>query len=407
MAKKRSAVAIEMNNQMGSNNGDQKKELRESLPSLPKRSKRLPQGLKISRSLTARLNVQLIDKVFSFLGNRSASRVKATCQVFNDLGKRRQQFSYSSGKLITQGQLDEAVRTAKGLNNLEKCDSLEQKESANFVCAFLQRNATVTPSKIAEMFPNASIFGCYNGGVLGVNEEGSGTIEIEEEEDCLSGAAALTWGFIPDSTIKTILLSEMDLQADLKHVRKLLAEAQGAVNSWKGFVLCVPPLLSDSVEDFLRTLRHLQPLAKVCGGISTEGEVFGGHGGNITITGEQCALMCIAGRVDFDCITCRGKNVKPALERTKKSLNDAGKEVIASLLFTCCSRGEEFHLERHYESQQYWDQVGPAPINGMFAGGEIGPSSRRNDRHMLQGYTAVYGVFSIAQDLVCGRLSTR
>eukprot|EP00466_Bigelowiella_natans_P004679 jgi/Bigna1/88018/estExt_fgenesh1_pg.C_270069 len=413
MAKKRTAVAVEMDNQMGSNNGnDNKKELGELLPSPPKRSRNLPQGLDTTSSLTVRLDLQLINKVLNFLDNRSASRVKATCQVFNTLGKRRQQFPHFSG-IITTGRLDEAVRTAKGLNNSKKYN-LEQKEPPNIVCAFLQRNTSVTPSKIAERFPNASIFGCYNVGVLGVNEAGSGTIEIEEEEeeeeegDCLSGAAALTWGFIPDSTIKTIFLSEEDLQADLKHVSNLLVKASKTVTTWKGFVLCVPPQFSaEGIECFLGTLRQVQPLAKVCGGISTREEIFGGHGDTITITKERCALMCIAGRVDFDCITCRSKDVKSALVRTKKSLHDAGKEVIGSLLFTCCGRGEEFHLERHFESQQYWDQVGPAPINGIFAGGEIGPSSRRSNRAHVQGYTAVYAVFSIEKDLMSGRSSTK
>lgn len=64
---------------------------------------------------------------------------------------------------------------------------------------------------------------------------------------------------------------------------------------------------------------------------------------------------------------------------------------LGALLFSCCGRGEGLFGRAHHDSTVVQERMGPIPVAGFFAQGEIGPVGGRN---FLHGYTASVAVFS-------------
>lgn len=68
----------------------------------------------------------------------------------------------------------------------------------------------------------------------------------------------------------------------------------------------------------------------------------------------------------------------------------AGREADAALLFTCNGRGTRLFDERHHDATVLEAHVGPVPMGGFFAAGEIGPVGGQNFVH---GFTASMALF--------------
>jgi small ligand-binding sensory domain FIST len=68
---------------------------------------------------------------------------------------------------------------------------------------------------------------------------------------------------------------------------------------------------------------------------------------------------------------------------------------LGALLFSCCGRGEGLFGHAHHDSTVVRERMGPIPVAGFFAQGEIGPVGGRN---FLHGYTASVAVFSRPDD---------
>jgi small ligand-binding sensory domain FIST len=64
---------------------------------------------------------------------------------------------------------------------------------------------------------------------------------------------------------------------------------------------------------------------------------------------------------------------------------------LGALLFSCCGRGEGLFGQPHHDSRVVQERLGPIPMAGFFAQGEIGPVGGRN---FLHGYTASVVIFS-------------
>jgi small ligand-binding sensory domain FIST len=62
----------------------------------------------------------------------------------------------------------------------------------------------------------------------------------------------------------------------------------------------------------------------------------------------------------------------------------------AALLFSCVGRGQELYGAPNHDSDAFCGQMGPLPLAGFFANGEIGPVGGQS---FLHGYTSVFGVF--------------
>jgi len=68
---------------------------------------------------------------------------------------------------------------------------------------------------------------------------------------------------------------------------------------------------------------------------------------------------------------------------------------LGALLFSCCGRGEGLFGHTHHDSRVVQERVGPIPVAGFFAQGEIGPVGGKN---FLHGYTASVALFSRPED---------
>jgi small ligand-binding sensory domain FIST len=64
---------------------------------------------------------------------------------------------------------------------------------------------------------------------------------------------------------------------------------------------------------------------------------------------------------------------------------------LGALLFSCCGRGEGLFGRAHHDSSVVQERMGPIPVAGFFAQGEIGPVGGKN---FLHGYSASVAVFS-------------
>jgi small ligand-binding sensory domain FIST len=64
---------------------------------------------------------------------------------------------------------------------------------------------------------------------------------------------------------------------------------------------------------------------------------------------------------------------------------------LGALLFSCCGRGEGLFGQPHHDSRVVQERIGPIPVAGFFAQGEIGPVGGKN---FLHGYTASVALFS-------------
>jgi small ligand-binding sensory domain FIST len=77
-----------------------------------------------------------------------------------------------------------------------------------------------------------------------------------------------------------------------------------------------------------------------------------------------------------------------ALELTRTQLR--GRKPLGGVLFACCGRGEPFFGHPGHDALAIQEQVGPLPIAGLSAQGEIGPVGATSHLH---GYTASLALF--------------
>ncbi len=66
-----------------------------------------------------------------------------------------------------------------------------------------------------------------------------------------------------------------------------------------------------------------------------------------------------------------------------------------ALLFTCNGRGTRMFSQPHHDAESLAGALGPVPVAGLFAQGEIGPVGRQN---FLHGFTASVAIFEPADN---------
>jgi small ligand-binding sensory domain FIST len=64
---------------------------------------------------------------------------------------------------------------------------------------------------------------------------------------------------------------------------------------------------------------------------------------------------------------------------------------LGALVFSCCGRGQGLFGRVNHDSEAVTERLGPIPVAGFFAQGEIGPVGGRN---FLHGYTASMAIFA-------------
>ena len=82
------------------------------------------------------------------------------------------------------------------------------------------------------------------------------------------------------------------------------------------------------------------------------------------------------------------EDLRHALERESAALG--GRRPAGALLFTCNGRGSRLFPQPHHDITAVHDILGPVPVAGFFAMGEIGPIGGQNFVH---GFTASIALF--------------
>jgi hypothetical protein len=93
------------------------------------------------------------------------------------------------------------------------------------------------------------------------------------------------------------------------------------------------------------------------------------------------------------------------LGRAKDQLASQGRELMGALMFSCGGRGPHpFAGKAMMDAEAFKEAFPSAPMTGFYAGGEIGPQAMadasgqiatQTGNAALQGFTAVFGLFSV------------
>jgi small ligand-binding sensory domain FIST len=67
-----------------------------------------------------------------------------------------------------------------------------------------------------------------------------------------------------------------------------------------------------------------------------------------------------------------------------------GHQADGALMFTCNGRGTRLFDEAHHDVTVLSRQIGPVPVGGIFAAGEIGPVGGRNFVHSFTASIALF-----------------
>jgi small ligand-binding sensory domain FIST len=67
-----------------------------------------------------------------------------------------------------------------------------------------------------------------------------------------------------------------------------------------------------------------------------------------------------------------------------------GHHADGALMFTCNGRGTRLFDESHHDASVLSRQIGPVPVGGFFAAGEIGPVGGRNFVHSFTASIALF-----------------
>ena len=97
---------------------------------------------------------------------------------------------------------------------------------------------------------------------------------------------------------------------------------------------------------------------------------------------------------------CSSICATPARPTRTSTSCSKGRRADGALVFTCNGRGSRLFDEPHHDARVLADLLGPVPLAGFFAAGEIGPVGGHNFVH---GFTASMALLS---DTVDGRRVT-
>ncbi|GAB5368542.1 hypothetical protein AAMO2058_001328300 [Amorphochlora amoebiformis] len=358
-------------------------------------------------SLCEILSRQLLKSVIVFLGNRAAARLRPTCKLFDSLGKSLQQFPHFHGSLEDKKTFNSGTNPGQAMGFYATNKS---RMAPNLVLAFLQEPSNFHDknkdlNSLAQRFPHAEIMGCFSEGILGMSHTSAKEIETMDRVP----KTALSYGYIPDSVFKSLTFTmEELLQGNISEKMAGACGGKGGIG-WKGFLVISTRDCAEALNRLFDELHKTYPYAEVAGGLTTsECGVFGcNRGKSPTHLWSGCTVMCFGGRVKLDTFSVQhdARAVRRSLSKAKHTLSECGLRCACSVLFTCWMRGMQYHGKENVESKEAWKLLKPAPVNGIFAGGEIGPRSSRirglrGGPAKVSGFTAVFALISIDSELI-------
>jgi len=204
---------------------------------------------------------------------------------------------------------------------------------------------------------------------------------------CNNAGVALTLGDFPEAEVSSFVVTS---QGD---TRDQLAEQGVLAEGWKVIVV----LTTVRCGQLLQILQTTHPQAAIIGGVVTGSWMVRAHAHRVQfIKGGVVGLM-FRGNVPLAALVCAENNPTERLKKAKREVEEQGKTVLGSFMFTCCARSEE------RDAKAFTTVFPNTPLTGMPCGGEIGPDASESKRAgpvtqvgnvQLQGFTAVYGLFA-------------
>jgi len=200
------------------------------------------------------------------------------------------------------------------------------------------------------------------------------------------GGFALSLGCFPEAEVSSFALTgNTPMEEQLA--------AQGVLTpGWKVIVV----MTTVHCQELLTLLQATHPDAAIIGGIVQGEWMFRAHAHKVQFIRRGVIGLMFRGNCPLSALVCQGRHkASERLQRVRQEIAEQGKTVLGAIMFTCCARDEEA------DAKAFTSTFPCTPLAGMPCGGEIGPDSQQDHGSVtqvgnttLQGFTAVYGLFS-------------
>jgi len=194
-------------------------------------------------------------------------------------------------------------------------------------------------------------------------------------------------GDFPEAEVSSFVVKqEGDVQGQL-------AEQGALAEGWKVFVI----LTDTRCGSLLEALQTTHPDAAIIGGVVTGSWMVRTHAHHVQYIRDGVVGLMFRGNVPLAALVCNDRDPTERLKRAKCEMEEQGKSVLGSFMFTCCARSEK------KDARAFTTIFPNTPLTGMPCGGEIGPYARdprgtgpvtQVGNVKMQGMTAVYGLFA-------------
>lgn len=236
--------------------------------------------------------------------------------------------------------------------------------------------------------PAAHLVGGEVGTLVGTCPDGSLAVRRAPRDQ----GFALSLGSFPEADVSSFVVKVPEQGSSRQEITDQLQE-QGALN--EGWKVIVVMALCDC-DELLEVLQEKHPDAAIIGGIMNGRWMVRMHAHRIHVVHHGVIGLMFRGNVPLSALVSQGQHsASTQLRRAKEEAEAQGKSVLGGLMFTCCARDEGA------DAKAFTATFPNTPLAGMPCNGEIGPNAPQSSgcvtqvgNVQLQGYTAVYGLFS-------------
>ena len=215
---------------------------------------------------------------------------------------------------------------------------------------------------------------------------------------------ALTLGGFPEAPTSSFVVDARNAAAEAAQLTD-----QGALQpGWRVMVVLSCGSGVHRLESVLQRLQTTHPEAAIIGGLATGEWLLRAHAGQLRILRNGLVGLMFRGNVPLRALVVKGQGpaILTRLKQAQQEVADTGQTLLGGLMFTCTAR------DAAADAAAFSMLFPGTPLAGMPCNGEIGPrfrpmvsgassgaSSGAEAFHAgevsLQGFTAVYGLFSV------------
>jgi hypothetical protein len=147
-------------------------------------------------------------------------------------------------------------------------------------------------------------------------------------------------------------------------------EEQGAFEpGWKVMVVLSVGNGVHRLEGLLGKLQAVHPQAAIIGGLATGDWLLRANGHQVRFLEDGLVGLMFRGNVPLHALVCKGECL-PRLQHAKREIAEQGRSLLGGLMFTCTAR------DARADAGAFRTVFPRSPLAGMPCGGEIGPRFR-------------------------------